>query len=288
MWPWQRQQRYTQGRSGSKPKPALFLGVTLLVSVGAGAFHNSWQAKGKTDPITATIHLAVYPFQMASSKTQGFLQGVWDGMFAGPRMAQENALLKAENARLVNENNELRAQVSEAGRLQEALKFQQTTKKPLLAAHVIGLLPSPHFETIVLDRGGKDGVKERSIVRTPVGLVGQVTEAGPVSSQVLLLSDAKSRVHGTVWRKGKPLGYYGVVKGTGRGEPLRMIDLKHEYDIQPGDTVLSSGFGGVFPPDVPIGVVESVTEDTSTFLKTAKITPAAPQPGDLREAFILP
>lgn len=288
MWPWQKQQRYTQGRNGNRPKPALFLGVTLLVGVGAGAFHNNWQAKGQTDPLTASVQLAVYPFQVASSKTQGFLHGIWEGLFSGPRLAQENALLKAENARLLNENNELRAQVSETARLQEALKFKLTEKKPLLAARVIGLLPSPHFETIVLDRGGKDGVKERAIVRTPRGLVGQVTEAGPVSSQVLLLSDAKSRVHGVITRNGKSLGYYGIVQGTGRGEPLKMIYLKHEYNIKPGDTVLSTGFGGVVPPDVPIGTIESVTEDTSTSLKTAKIVPAAPQPGDLREAYILP
>jgi rod shape-determining protein MreC len=127
----------------------------------------------------------------------------------------------------------------------------------------------------------------QSIVRTPDGLVGQVFAVNAISSQVMLLTDLDSRVSAVIYRNGKPLGYVGIVQGMGRGEALEMVYLRREDDVRPGDTVVSSGYGGVVPPDIRIGTVTGVLEDRPRFLKSARIAPAAAQPGNLREVLVL-
>ena len=66
-----------------------------------------------------------------------------------------------------------------------------------------------------------------------------------------------------------------------------IIAAMHEGEIQAGDTVVSSGYGGVVPPGIPVGVVADVKQDSTGFLKNARVVPAAPLPGALREVFIV-
>ena len=155
-----------------------------------------------------------------------------------------------------------------------------------IAAPVIAWLPSRSFDTLTIGAGTRSGVRQKSVVRTPAGLVGQVIEAAPLSSNVLLLTDVQSGVGGLVKRSGKTKSD-GIVQGTGRGRLLEMVDLKHEDDVVKGDVVVSSGYGGVIPPGLPIGIVQSVSEDTTHYLKVALIAPFAPPPGDLRDVLII-
>jgi rod shape-determining protein MreC len=112
------------------------------------------------------------------------------------------------------------------------------------------------------------------VVRTPDGLIGQVSEVSALSSQVMLLTDADSGVGAMVVREGKVRGV-GIVQGGGRARPLEIIYLKREDDIRPGDRVVSSGYGGIVPADIPIGTITSIREDAAKFLKSGYLRPAA-------------
>jgi rod shape-determining protein MreC len=284
---WQRHKRFdSSGSRGGKLHPAVFLGVTLLLSMSLGVLHNYWDSAGVANPVLSTTRTLLYPFQVASVNLRNSVTNLWNGFATGPRLVDENRELQAEVARLREENALLRSEAAEAVRLRETLEF--TTKKPAtpIVSRIIGLLPSPHFDTIILDKGSQHGIKKRAVVRTPIGMVGQVVESNPLSAHVLLLSDIKSRVHVVVCRDGKPLGYYGIVRGGGRDTPIQVMYLKREDDVRPGDTIISSGFGGVIPPDIPIGTITSVKEDSTNYLKTGQITPFAPQPGNLREVLV--
>ncbi|GAB4453155.1 MAG: hypothetical protein OHK0029_05400 [Armatimonadaceae bacterium] len=287
MWSQQRKRRYSPGSPDFRPRPGVFLAIALVVSIIAGGLHNFWRSKNTPDPILAGTRTLILPFQISSSRLQEVAGGLWQGMTRGPQLAAENERLKAELVQLRAENQQLRDETAEAARLRKILNFVQEKKKPFVVAKVIGLLPSPHFETITLNRGANSGIKPFSVVRTPEGLVGQVLECSPFMAQVLLLTDVKSRVHAVVRRDGNSVGGYGIVQGAGRDKPLKMFYLKREDDVRPGDVLYSSGFGGVIPPDIPIGTVKTVTEDTANYLKSAEITPLAPVPGDLREALVL-
>jgi rod shape-determining protein MreC len=289
--PWQRKQKSRRAAwgytGGAEVNPFVLLAITLSLGLGLGILHNRWQAKGRPDPLIAAIATFVFPFQSGTAHVEASLLFSWDWLFAGRQISEENARLTAENARLRLENESLRAKADEADRLRAALKFVEAQKKTPMIASIIGWLPSPHFDSITIGRGTRDGVRMQSIVRTADGLVGQVFAANAISSQVMLLTDLDSRVSAMIYRNGKPLGYVGIVQGMGRGEPLEMVYLRREDDVRPGDAVVSSGYGGVIPPDIRIGTVTAVQEDRPRFLKSARVAPAAPQPGNLREVLVL-
>jgi len=106
--------------------------------------------------------------------------------------------------------------------------------------------------------GGRDaGLRVGQPVRTERGLVGRVVEVGRLASRVLLLTDASSRVPVRVVRTGRPAMVAGV------NAPHLEVRFIAEIDGRPkvGDRLVTSGDGGIFPPDVPVGVVTQVKGD---------------------------
>lgn len=266
--------------------PVTLLIVLVVVGIVIGTYLGRTQVKGREGVVLTPVRAALFPLQLSAARAQQTLQGAWDALFSGRRLQTENARLKAEVDRLRQENEGLQQKAAEADRLRVTLRFLEGQKKPPLIAPVIGWMPSQNFESVIIGKGSRDGITPRTVVRTPAGLVGQVAEAGLLSSQVMLLTDTESGVGAVVRRNGKPQGV-GIVQGAGRGEQLNLVYLKREADVKPGDLVVSSGLGGVIPPDIPIGRIVTVSEDKPRFLKSARIEPAAPPAGDLREVLLL-
>ncbi len=272
--------------------PYVALAATLLIGASLGVLHNRWRVRNRPDPILSSVRTALVPAQSATFRAHSALTGSssrgWQWPWAGNALARENARLQAEVARLKIANEQMRADANEAVRLREAAGFAARQRKPPLVAPVIGLPPSPLFDTLTLGRGTRGGLREAQVVRTPDGLVGQISEAGPVSSTVLLLSDPGSGVSAYVVRPGeaKPRGV-GIAQGQGRNRPLRLDYLRGEDDVRAGDRVVSSGLGGVVPADILIGTVVAVSEDKARALKTAAVRPAA-APHHAREVLVLP
>ncbi|MBC8103947.1 MAG: rod shape-determining protein MreC [Cytophagales bacterium] len=275
-----------RGRGEGIVAPYPLVGALLVVGIGLGVLHNRLHSAQRVDPILAGVSAALVPTQVGAVRLQNAALFSWDALFGGKRIKDENLRLQAEVARLTGENEALRSSASEVSRLQSALRFQQRTGKTSLSGEVIAWLPSASVDTITVARGLHDGVRSGTIVRTPFGLVGQVTESGLFSAQTLLLSDVSSEV-GVLVRRGGKMQAVGVAQGTGRGQSLNLKYLRREDDVRKGDKVYSSGYGGVVPPDIPIGTIATVTEDKAHFLKTARISPAVPLPGDLREVYLL-
>jgi rod shape-determining protein MreC len=183
------------------------------------------------------------------------------------------------------ENKQLADAQAENDRLRALLDFQRKSPRPLLAAEVTALKPTPQSDTVVLNRGSKQGVKLHSIVVDDNGaLVGQVIDVSPRSSTALILTDTGSSVGAQV-KCGASQPPVGVCRGEGGGQVL-LTYLKGDADIKPGDAVTTSGLGGVFPPDIPVGTVKSIKLDTTRSMMTAIIHPSADL-DHLDEAFIL-
>jgi rod shape-determining protein MreC len=269
-------------RRAEASAPYIMLAVTLAVALGLGVLHKRREAAHRPDPILSGVRTALYPGQAGMAGVHTIFAGGLTWPWGGARaLADENARLKREVARLQVENQRLQAAVNEVIRLRRALGFIERQRgAPALAAPVIGLSPSPLFDTLTIGRGTRGGVRPGG------GLIGQISEADPFSSQVLLLSDPNSGVSAYVVRNGKVMGV-GIVQGHGRNQPLQLEYLRAEDKIQPGDRVISSGLGGVFPPDILIGAVTSVREDRARALKTATVAPSA-SPYRAREVLVLP
>jgi rod shape-determining protein MreC len=195
---------------------------------------------------------------------------------------QNYQVLLEENARLHNELataltlearlNELR---QENTRLRSMVGFQERSEYELIAANVVARDPSTWFHTMTINKGSTHGVEENMAVVTSEGLVGNVLAVSPLSSQVLLLTDSGRGVSSLVQRSREP-GQAGVVNNTPHNPGyLQVSMLSRDANIQPGDTVISSGLGGIFPKGLVIGYVLEVIEDERGILPVANLRPAA-------------
>jgi len=114
---------------------------------------------------------------------------------------------------------------------------------------------NPFRHVLVIDKGTNDGVFSGQAIVDADGVVGQVIEAGVLSSECLLISDPGHDLPVEVNRN----GLRTIARGTGEYNRLDLPFLPNNADIEPGDLLVTSGLGGAFPAGYPVAVVESVT-----------------------------
>ncbi len=271
------------------PREKWRLGALLLALLACGlltALHARSAAHGQADPVSRTVQdRGLVPAQTLVARMGQRWHLSAGSLLSGPKLARENAALSAQVLELSAQNNDLRTAQAENARLRQLLGFQQVSLRPLLAAQVTALKPNPHFDTLTLNRGSSRGVHPRSVVLSPSGaLAGQALDVSPGSCTVLLLTDSGSSV-GAVVENHTPHGPIGLCQGIGGGR-MQVTYLRSDAKLHVGDPVITSGLGGVFPPGLPLGTVESVSVDKTRSLQTALLHPASDF-DHLEEAFVI-
>jgi cell shape-determining protein MreC len=167
-----------------------------VVCGALNAIHRTNERSRGHDPVTGIVRdAALVPAQTATVRVSRWFKTYVVSVFRGPRLARENQNLRAKVLSLQVENKQLGDAQEENDRLRALLDFQRKSPKPLLAAEVTALKPSPQTDTVILNRGINDGVHLHSIVVASNGaLVGQVIDVSPHSSTALILTDAGSSV----------------------------------------------------------------------------------------------
>jgi len=176
-------------------------------------------------------------------------------------LVSRQALLR-QVAQLQEENRLLRAQVQqgdlalrENNRLRQLLGWQQQSRWRVTPARVIARDTANWWRTVRIDVGQRDGVRPDSPVLAAEGLVGRVSEVAHTTSCVVLIGDPKCRVAVVV----RETGEQGVISATSRGVlDHRLVDLTHlprNCALKPGQTVYTSGLGGIFPAGLPVGAI---------------------------------
>ncbi len=190
-------------------------------------------------------------------------------------LLEENAKLREQLAASSTLEARLTELRKENYRLREMLEFKASTDYGLVTAEVIARDSRNWFKTVTINKGSIHGIEKNMAVVTSEGLVGNVLAVSPIASQVMLLTDGRRAVGALVQRSREP-GEVGIVENA-PGEPgfLRMLNLPREANIQPGDTVISSGLGGIFPKGLVIGYVLETGDDEDGIQKYALIRPAA-------------
>ena len=166
--------------------------------------------------------------------------------------------------RVYQQNVELRRELQRMqGWREAALQLEQKNAR-LLALNNVRLNPrltfvtgevladsgSPFRRSAMVNVGRIDGITDGSAAMDGLGLVGRIAGVGERSSRIIFLSDGSSRVPAIV----RPSGQRAMVSGDNSPAPvLEFIDQTDE--LRPGDRVVSSGDGGLYPPDILIGQV---------------------------------
>lgn len=265
------------------------IAALVLCGLLTAARHQAQKAH-ITDPITngARRYLFV-PTLTAVQHTKTWWRLDVLSFFHAPHLAHQNTLLHAQLAVLTQQNRELAEEADENARLRALLAFKARSPQRLLAAEVIALKPSTERDSAILARGLSDRVERTQVVLDPNGaLVGQVTDVTTDTCDVLLLTDTLSGVGAEVVPVGRPAGTkatVGICQGN-RSNTLILTDLPPDADVRVGDKVESSGLGGIFPKDLPIGRVIAIHFDKTRYLLSASVVPDADF-NHLQEAFLL-
>ncbi|UTF61921.1 rod shape-determining protein MreC [Gilvimarinus sp. DA14] len=172
-------------------------------------------------------------------------------------LAEENQRLETELLIHQRKLQQMAALAAENARLRQLLNATELLEDDVLVAELIGVSPNPLSHTVVLNRGSEDGVYEGQPVLDAQGLVGQVTEVGPDSARVLLVSDPSHALPVQVNRN----GVRSIAEGTGDLHQLKLRHVSNTTDIREGDLLVSSGLGQRFPAGYPVAVVEKVVRD---------------------------
>lgn len=215
------------------------------------------------------ILLTVTPFIKITSLAVGSVTDVWHSYVDLRNVTDENTRLTREAGVLHRRIEQLEEQALETQRLQRLLAFRETSQAQFLTARIVGKDVTNWFKTLLVDRGGQDGVRRNQPVVAPDGLVGRVVEVTLTSAKVQLLTDPVSAVGGLVQRT----RVTGIVSGNlGAGTRVRYLPLL--ADVAVGDMVLTSGMGGVFPKGIPIGRITAVERRSGALFQEASLQPA--------------
>jgi len=165
----------------------------------------------------------------------------------------ENQRLREENARLLQWQDVARRLQAENAGLRDLLHFTPQNARAFVAGRVIANSGGAFLRNVLIDVGSRDGVERGQAAITGEGIAGRVTEVGERAARVLLLTDLNSRI--PVLLDGSR--ERAVLAGDNSSRP-RLLYLPAKTTVKPGDRVITSGTGGIFPPGIPIGVVVSV------------------------------
>ena len=228
----------------------------------------------------AVLDLAV-PVQKMVSTPLEFARSAFQDYVALVDVRRENEALRGKLATVSEENLQLREALVASGRLARIAEMRDDFEIPMLPAELVGLDVSAWFRSGLIDRGRQHGVFSGMPVINEQGLVGLVTATSRSAAKLMLLIDRQSAVDAVVQRSRSR----GIVRGS-RGEGLEFEFVVRDGDVQPGDVLVTSGLGGVYPKGLRIGEVTSVSEADSKMLQTAALRPAVDF-GRLEQVFVM-
>lgn len=178
----------------------------------------------------------------------------------------ENKKLRAGTAQLTAWQNAVVALQNENRELRSLLHFKTEPGLAYISARVIADTGGPFVRGLVITAGKTDGVREGMAAMTGDGLIGRVVEAGDWSSRVLLITDLNSRIPVTIAGSGDR----AILAGDNSVTP-KLLYLPADAVLNPGARVVTSGHGGIFPPNLPIGVVAESSRGVYSVLPTADL-----------------
>ena len=166
----------------------------------------------------------------------------------------ENQVLRRENQELKIQADHTKEIDRENARLRQLLGWQQQKPWKLKLGNVILREPANWWRTVQIDLGSRDGIRINMPVLTTDGLVGRISWVSLAQSQVVLLGDPNCKVSAAVRNESNVTGIV-VPYGTLDSSLVSLEFLPANANVKPGQNVLTSGIGGVFPPGILVGKI---------------------------------
>jgi len=225
---------------------AVVLGHVLLISA---------QVATPAGPslLRTTIVAVVTEFQEASWRVAGAIHSIWDGYAALRGVREENARLVRENTDLRVQLQQARANAAGADDMRALLGLRPHLPWKTTGADVVAGSLSPDYRAITIDKGFGDGIARDMPVINAAGVLGRVALPAGNTATVQLIIDRSAAAAVRIDRTRTE----GIALGNGDGT-LRLEYLSATAEIAEGDTVVTAGIDGIYPPGLDVGRIEKV------------------------------
>lgn len=222
--------------------------------------------------LSTTADMITYPFQKTVTILSDKISGVSRYFKNLDTLISENEELTKENEKLVYENTILEQFRNENNQLKGLLEIEQRYRDyPSIGANVIGRDSGNWYKVFRIDKGTTDELEENDVILSSGGLVGHIIETDTFSSKVLGIIDDRSYVSAKVVRTGDIGILRGDIELTNKGMAKMEIDI--ESEVVKGDQIITSHLSDIYPPGIPIGIVEEVTIGKNGLTQYAYVKP---------------
>ena len=271
--------RENSSSPGRIPALGLRLLGLIVISILLMYFDNR---DNHLDTVRKAVGAAVYPVRVVVDAPVRLWNWLGESTTSRSELQLELGRLKDErlftNVRL----QQLNALEAENARLKAILGAREQVRDRTRVAGIMSVDANPYNHSLVIDVGTTDGVVDGQALVDADGVVGQVIEAGLMTSQAMLISDTDHALPVEVNRN----GLRTIVVGTGTIDQLQLPFVVNNADIAVGDLLVTSGLGGAFPAGYPVAIVESVTRNPHEPYAEVTATPSASL-GQVREVLLI-
>lgn len=254
-----------RGSSSGVPRSLVVLTVVSLLMFVVGAREGD---SGVLHGIRGVFQAVASPVRVVGSFAASPVSGI--GNVVGNLTADSETL-----SELRDENEQLKAQVAklseyeqQANTLTELLQLRNEYSLTSTAARVIAQSSDSWTSTITIDKGSTSGIAVGMPVTSSTGVIGQVSECGPSTAVVRLITDESSGVSCMVQSSRAQGQLVGSADGT-----LRLTLIRSDQQVATGDTIITSGLGGVYPRGLPVGTVTNVTKSSGALYYDISVDP---------------
>lgn len=249
----------------------LVVGLGVLGLILAGLIYLTSGARSTVSVFELVLREVVAPVQAGLSGAAHWASETASAVRSFPRVQEENRRLRQRVAALEAQLWAVESVRRENRWLRESLGLKQYLPAETVVARVIARPAEQWFSAVTLNRGARDGLAPGMPVVAARGVVGHIESVTPNTARVILVTDARSAVGGSVRERDDPV----LVEGSGNpAQQWALVrPLVRGAQLQVGDEVVTSGLSQIFPPGVPIGRIERVEEDETGLQRVGLLRP---------------
>ena len=256
-----------------RPFPSRLLALIfaiVLIGVGVAAYTG---ITGKSTFVSQGLGIVLSPLQKGVSRVSAAIGQGYDYFAEYDALKAENEELKSQLREAEQELRDAAVALDENARLRAMLGIKERNRSfDLEMAEVIARSPGDWSSTISLDKGSTSGVEKNDLVITEDGMVGYVSGVSPTWCEVTTVIDVGMQAGALITRTREVAIAEGDYSLMEEG-CLRLSYLESDSSVVIGDTVETSGRGGVFPKGVMIGTIERIIPEENGISNYAVLKP---------------
>jgi len=219
----------------------------------------------------STLSHILYPIRYIVNLPSEMIDWGQENLSSRDNLLKENKELKSGNFALKSELQKYAILERENQRLRTLFHSAKKVKNKILIAELLSVDLDPYRQQIMINQGENQDTYIGQALVDADGIVGQIIHTDSYSSTALLISDPNHAIPVRIDRT----GLRTIALGTGNPDQLKLAYIPKNSDIIIGDLIVSSGLGGRFPANYPVGIITDIAHSPGKAFSTILAKPSA-------------